>query len=169
MHYESVWGKQTPGWRLSALTVLLVKFLSWLPTLVCHSSTERRKKMNADWWASEEQSEHSAHIFISFYDKNGEENRKCWQNVAGTVREEPHCQPLCCAVTVWRRKNKRGKRRSEAMRGLLWVRRVRELFEALKECSRVGPSHRQTKKYCELLLLNKCVMEERDKIWCHAN
>lgn len=27
-HYESVWGKQTPGWRLSALTGLPVKFLS---------------------------------------------------------------------------------------------------------------------------------------------
>lgn len=30
---ECVRGKQTPGWRLSALTALPVKFRSWLPTL----------------------------------------------------------------------------------------------------------------------------------------
>lgn len=50
---ECVWGKQTPGWRLSALTVLPVKFLSWLPTLACHSSSEKREKLNVKGRASE--------------------------------------------------------------------------------------------------------------------
>lgn len=61
---ECVWGKQTPGWRLSALTVLPVKFLSWLPTLGCHSSSERREKMNAEGWASKRGTEWVFSLFF---------------------------------------------------------------------------------------------------------
>jgi len=47
-HTMNVWGKQTPGWRLSAPAVLPVTFLKRLPMLTCHSSSERREKMKAD-------------------------------------------------------------------------------------------------------------------------
>lgn len=58
---ECVWGKQTPGWRLSGPTVLPVKFLHRLPTLSCHSSSEGRVKwMQRGGRVGEEQSRHSA-------------------------------------------------------------------------------------------------------------
>lgn len=54
-----------------------------------------------------------------------------------------------CVVTVYRGlKTKTQGRKDAAIRELLWAGRVGELFEALKECSRVGPTLLWTEEYC---------------------
>lgn len=133
-HYESVWGKQTPGWRLSALTGLPVKFLSWLPTLACHSSSERRENECRGVGHSERYRVSIQLIFLWL--KKGEGNRKLWQMFSGRIPKIFFSLYLFqfTGLITWTQRE-----RERQQGGLLWVRGVGELFEALKECNRVGP------------------------------
>lgn len=70
--------KQTAGWRLSAATVLLVKFLCCLPVLGCHSSSEMRKENECSSGVGELEKNRAGIqlIFSAFFDKKKKNMRK---------------------------------------------------------------------------------------------